>query len=279
MLVKHLFSLAAILAVFFTIAGIAGCSAAATNLPSEVEADKSFPLLPSGEETNEDLPLLPPEGETNENFPLPPSEKVADSFTDTGETSPDDELSPYGPSSMVPCTNGLLIYYNQSDPRWGDELYGVSDYLKTHGCGPTAVAMVVSSFTTEKVTPMDVAQWASDNGYCSKGEGSLHALIPDGLAHYGLPVKPLEDRSEESVLQEIRHGNIIIVLMNRGYFTESGHFLLITQVTEDGKLRIADPASWENSQKTWDVDFILGQARKKSDAGGPFWVVSLPEED
>lgn len=253
---KQFYKLAVFLTAFFIAAGITACSADTADVSPEAEVAESLPL-----------PSL--EGEDNTS---PSDEMQSELFFEEISSS-------YGPDSMVPSTNGLLTYYNQSDPRWGDELYGTSDYMKTHGCGPTAVAMVVSSFTATKVTPLDVAQWASDNGYCSRGEGSLHSLIPDGLSHYGLPVRPLEDRSEESVLREIRLGNVIVVLMNRGYFTEGGHFLLLTQVTEDGKLHIADPASWENSQKTWDIDFILGQARKKSDAGGPFWVVSLPEED
>lgn len=185
----------------------------------------------------------------------------------------------YGPGTMTPCTNGLLVYYNQSDPRWGDEFYGTSDYMKTHGCGPTAVAMIVASFTPNEVTPLDVGKWASDNGYCSKGEGSLHSLIPDSLTHYGLLVRSMEERTTEAIFGELRAGNIIVVLMNKGYFTNGGHFLLLTQVTEDNKLRIADPASWENTQKTWEPDFILDQVRKKADAGGPLWIVSLPPEE
>lgn len=184
----------------------------------------------------------------------------------------------YGTGTVVPCTTGLLVYYNQADPRWANSLYGPSDPMSTHGCGPTAVAMVVSSFTGNTVSPLDVAKWASDSGYCSKGEGSIHALIPGGMVHYGLAVTSITDKSKENIINEIKQGNIVVALMNKGYFTNGGHFLLLTQVTDDGLIRIADPASWANTNQAWDPDFILSQVRKKASSGGPLWSVNMPEE-
>lgn len=181
--------------------------------------------------------------------------------------------------SVVPCTIGLLNYYNQADPRWADTLYGPKDPMKSHGCGPTAVAMIVSSFTGQNVTPPDIAAWASANGYCAPGEGSKHQLIPDGLANYGLTVTPLKDRSVDSILNAINSGKIVVALMNKGHFTNGGHFLLLTQVTEDGKVRIADPADWNNSTVSWDPQFILSEIRNRAEGGGPLWAVSMPPEN
>lgn len=180
--------------------------------------------------------------------------------------------------SVVPCTIGLINYYNQGDPRWADTLYGPKDPMKSHGCGPTAVAMIASSFTGQPVTPPDVALWASENGYCSPGEGSKHQLIPDGLTYYGLSVTSLSDRSVDSIISTIKSGKIIVALMNKGHFTNGGHFLLLTQVTEDGKIRIADPADWNNSAIAWEPQFILNEVRKKAEGGGPLWAVSMPPE-
>ena len=180
--------------------------------------------------------------------------------------------------SVVPCTIGLLNYYNQADPRWADTLYGPRDPMRTHGCGPTAVAMIVSSFTGQNVTPPDVAAWASSNGYCEPGEGTKHQLIPDALSYYGLTVTSIKDRSVDSILNEINSGKIVIALMNKGHFTNGGHFLLLTQVTEDGKIHIADPADWNNSTISWDPQFILNEVRTRAEGGGPLWSVSMPPE-
>ena len=184
---------------------------------------------------------------------------------------------PPSENTQIACTAGILTYYGQGDPRWADSLYGASDRLGAYGCGPTALAMIVNSFTQYKVTPLDTAKWASDNGYCSPGEGSRHALIPDGLTYYGLNVTSLTDRSPEAILNEVKNGKIVIALMNKGYFTNGGHFLLLTRVTDTGKLYIADPASWSNTNQAWEPEFILSQIRTYAEAGGPLWSASIPE--
>lgn len=197
---------------------------------------------------------------------------------DIPENAPSESTGMYGENTFVPCTTGLLTYYNQSDPRWADFLYGSTDPMSAYGCGPTALAMVVSSYTATPITPPEMAVWASDNGYCSSGEGSRHALIPEGLTHFGLAVTPMSDRSTEAVLEELRKGRIVVALMNKGYFTNGGHFLLLTQINEDGTIRIADPASWQNTTQSWDPAFILSQVRTRAEAGGPLWSVELPPE-
>ena len=58
---------------------------------------------------------------------------------------------------------GILTYYNQSDVRWADYLYGGQDPMKKYGCGPTALAMIVSSFTNQTLLPPDMADWAATN--------------------------------------------------------------------------------------------------------------------
>ena len=78
-----------------------------------------------------------------------------------------------------------VTYYNQGDIRWGNKLYGKYDTIKVAGCGPTTLAMVVSSLTGEAVTPNMVADWSVANGYRCEGSGSYHSLIPDGAQHYG----------------------------------------------------------------------------------------------
>ena len=50
---------------------------------------------------------------------------------------------------------GTLTYYNQSDSRWADYLYGGSDPLSVYGCGPTVMAMIVNSFTEHTCQPPD----------------------------------------------------------------------------------------------------------------------------
>ena len=60
-----------------------------------------------------------------------------------------------------------MFYYNQGDTRWSSYLYGGSDPMQQYGCGPTAAAMLISSFTNdgEAITPVTIADWSAANGY------------------------------------------------------------------------------------------------------------------
>lgn len=49
---------------------------------------------------------------------------------------------------MLNTAMGPMLYYNQADARWGDYLYGGQDPMKKYGCGPTAVAMIINSFSS-----------------------------------------------------------------------------------------------------------------------------------
>lgn len=172
------------------------------------------------------------------------------------------------------ATNGFFPYYNQTDSKWGKKLYGEKDPIATHGCGPTALAMVVSYFTDTKILPDKMAVWAYKHGYCVTGAGSLHTIVPEGGAEWGLKVKSLKV-DKASLLKELQSGHVIVALMDKGYFTNKGHFLILIKATEDGKLKIADPVSVKNSKKEWDVDFILNELRENADAGGPLWSISM----
>lgn len=84
-----------------------------------------------------------------------------------------------------------VVYYNQTDARWGNKPYGKTSTIGRAGCGPTALAIAVASLTGNRVTPYDVAQWSVANGGLCEGSGSYHSLIPNGGRHYGLTVTAL----------------------------------------------------------------------------------------
>ena len=167
-----------------------------------------------------------------------------------------------------------VVYYNQTDARWGNKMYGKTDTISGAGCGPTALAIVVASLTANKVTPYDVAQWSVANGYRCEGSGSYQSLIPDGGRHYGLTVTSI-GRDGKKLVEALQEGKLVIAIMSKGHFTSSGHFIVLRGVTAEGKLLVADPASVKRSNKEWDLRIVTGEAsRKVGSAGGPFWVLS-----
>ncbi len=166
-----------------------------------------------------------------------------------------------------------VVYYNQTDARWGNKLYGKTGTIGAEGCGPTALAIVVATLTDHKVTPYDVAKWSAENGHRCEGNGSYHSLIPAGGAHYGLTVTGIGNSSSKLV-EALQEGKLVIALMAKGHFTSTGHFIVLRGITEDGKVLVADPASIKRSNQEWELGIVVNEARRGAAVGGPFWVFS-----
>ena len=164
------------------------------------------------------------------------------------------------------------VYYAQTDSRWGTNAYSGST-IGVAGCGPTAVAMVASTLG-RSVTPAEVAAWSEQTGHACYGNGSYHSLVPDGLAHYGLRVECAGMPSAQRLVDALVSGKLVVVIMGPGTFTNSGHFMVLRGVTVDGKVLIADPISYNRSQRAWDLALIMKEAKRTASAGGPFWIVS-----
>lgn len=170
-------------------------------------------------------------------------------------------------------TDGLteVVYFNQLDEAYADKPYG-TDHIGGYGCGPTAMSIVVSSMAGETVDPVKMAKWAYDNGYWCKGSGSYHALIPGAAAAWDLPVEGCTAAEPQKIIDALSDGKLVVAIMSKGHFTSSGHFIVLRGV-KDGKVLVADPASYRRSQLEWDLSIIIGEASKRAAAGGPFWII------
>lgn len=175
--------------------------------------------------------------------------------------------------NMLDTGYGPMLYYHQGDIRWGDYLYGGYDPMSKYGCGPTAVSMIINSFSNYPVDPVDIAAWASENGYYALHSGSYHSLIPDALEAHGLQIESVTDRSYEHVTELLSSGHILVALMGKGSLTKNGHFVLFTKLLDNGNICIADPANYENCTLEWDLDQLLSELKKSYDSGGPLWAV------
>lgn len=165
-----------------------------------------------------------------------------------------------------------VVYYNQLDERWKYEPYG-ADTIGGYACGPTSMSIVVSSLTSETVDPPHMAQWAYENGYWCSGSGSYHSLIPGAAEAWGLAVEGCTASEPQRIVDALTDGKLVVALMTKGHFTSSGHFIVLRGCTSDGKILVADPASYQRSEKSWDLAIILNEASKTAGAGGPFWII------
>lgn len=164
-----------------------------------------------------------------------------------------------------------VVYFSQLDEHYANEPYG-TDNIGGYGCGPTSMSIVVSSLTSEIVDPIEMAEWAYENGgWCSKS-GSYHSLIPNAAKAWGLPVEGCTASEPQRILDALADGKLVVALMLKGHFTTGGHFIVLRGV-QDRKILVADPASYSRSQKLWDLSIILSEASKRAGAGGPFWII------
>ena len=162
-------------------------------------------------------------------------------------------------------------FVNVKDIR-GNFLYG-TDNIGGYGCGPTSMAIVVSSLTDQTVDPPTMAEWAYQNGYWCSGNGSYHSLIPGAAEGFGLQWESISTDDPQAVVDALASGKLIVALMSKGHFTSSGHFMVLRGVTSEGKILVADPASKKRSEQEWDISIILDEARKGAAAGGPLWAI------
>lgn len=159
-------------------------------------------------------------------------------------------------------TGGVIdiVYYNQGEEPWADMPFG-PDPISGYGCGPTAMAMLVSSLTDETIDPGKMAEWAYHNGYCAPGSGSYLSIVSGTAKAYGLSCKEKEFSNADELCLELATGKIYVALMRKGHFTNCGHFILLRGTTLEGKILVADPNSRERSLAAWDPELILKEAK------------------
>ncbi|MBR1931427.1 MAG: C39 family peptidase [Lachnospiraceae bacterium] len=160
----------------------------------------------------------------------------------------------------VEAANGGIPLFLQWDERWGYERYG-DDFLAITGCGPTCLSMVYVGLTGDTALhPYAMAQLAEKDGYYVWGSGSSWSMMTGLAEEIGLEAKELIF-DEKHILDALWEGRPIICIMGAGDFTTTGHFIVLTGVTEEGEIVVHDPNSLTNSEKTWDLHTIMKQIR------------------
>lgn len=173
----------------------------------------------------------------------------------------------------VTYTDGAtnVVYYNQYDERYANKPYG-TDNVGHYGCGPSSMAIVVSSLTSERVDPAQMAEWAYQHGYWCKGQGSYRSLIPGAAEAWGLMVSSCGKSEPQRIADALSEGKLVVAIMSKGHFTSGGHFIVLRGV-KDGKIMVADPASRSRSEKLWDLSLIVSEASGITAPTGPFWII------
>lgn len=163
-----------------------------------------------------------------------------------------------------------LVYFNQGEEPWASSAYG-PDEIRGYGCGPTSMAMLISSLSGEELDPAQAAQKAYQAGYCAPGSGSYLSIVEGMARQYGLNAESCEGLSAEELCQQLAAGNLFVALMGKGHFTDGGHFIVLRGATLDGNVLVADPNSRERSLAGWDPQLILDELSPSRSNGAPLW--------
>lgn len=157
-------------------------------------------------------------------------------------------------------TQGTIPLFLQWDERWGYETYG-SDMIAITGCGPTCLSMVWCGLSGDtQWDPLTMARYAEREGYYVKGAGTAWDLMTTGAQDLGLTAQDIIFDGDH-ILTWLADGNPIICAMRPGDFTTTGHFIVLSGVDEYGKVKVCDPNSKINSEKTWDVEELIPQIK------------------
>lgn len=154
---------------------------------------------------------------------------------------------------------GDIPQFLQWDERWGHDSYGTG-FIATCGCGPTCMSMVLSGLTGDaSITPSVVADYSEKKGYIDENNNTYWSLMSEGGEHWGVTAYG-GSTSEDAVAAELNDGHPIICSVGPGDFTKKGHFIVLTKY-KDGKVKVHDPFSQKNSDKTWVYDDIKDQIK------------------
>lgn len=127
-----------------------------------------------------------------------------------------------------------------------------------------SLAIAVSTLTGEPHDPVELAQWSVANGHRCEGNGSYHSLIPAAASAYGLSCEKKLDA--QGIVDDLSSGKLVVAIMSKGHFTKGGHFIVLRGVTSEGKILVADPASFGRSQQEWDLSIIMDESNKAADS-------------
>ena len=159
----------------------------------------------------------------------------------------------------------------QFDKKWANHSYAGTT-IKIAGCGPSALAMVVVGLTGDtSINPQTMADFSTSRGWAINGAGSSWQLMTTGATEFGLNAENV-DTTASTIVENLSQGKVMIVStcykgyttptgVSTGYFTNGGHFIVLTGLTEDGRVKVNDSWSEKKSNETFTPEFISNEIK------------------
>ena len=162
-------------------------------------------------------------------------------------------------TTKVTQAKGKFTYYCQQDYK---QDYGYGRTIAQSGCGPTSLAMVLSYYTGQTITPVETAKYAQENGYRLKDSGTSDKLFPSMCAKYGIG-GTFKESTSENIITSLKEGKTIIAHMGAGTFTKGSHYIVLKGLTEDGNVLVADPNHPNYNKKAFSASLISKESKTR----------------
>lgn len=162
------------------------------------------------------------------------------------------------PESDGGCTEDGMTYYWQNNggkASWSSvQMLGCSrSTIGSAGCGYASLAGVMTALTGEKITPLDVFNYAkrsSPTAYYVCGAGTLPELIPGVINNSGTGLKveshgSNQDFTRENINRYLREGKMLVFSVGaevNQVFTGGSHWIAVRALTPNGKWKIFQTA-------------------------------------
>lgn len=189
----------------------------------------------------------------------------------------------------MPLTTKVTVYepeqyaeiplMNQRD--YPKTAYGKYGTIYSHGCGLVSIAMVATYLTDEYHDPVELAD---KFGNYNTQKGSMWILIKDSAEKLGLDLIASDCPNGEwynwnKVMAALRNGQPVICLQKSGLFTRSGHYIVLTGLTDDGKIMVNDPNGFNwNKNKTMINGYKNGFTEQQIRQGATaYWIYAKKE--
>ena len=193
----------------------------------------------------------------NEASNQPPAES---DIQDENEVTNQDQIGDSTQNQNQNIDQKEFVEYYKED--YANDSYGNGTTIASAGSGPTAMAMVVATLTDKEITPVDAANWSLEHGYRCYGNGTYWTYFDAYAQENGLSCTQ-SNINGNSIMSSLQSGDPVIVAVGPGEYTDNGHFVVLTGLTDDGKVSIIDPNSRTKSSSTYDLDLFLREGTQQ----------------
>jgi len=166
-----------------------------------------------------------------------------------------------------------LPLFKQWDDNWADRPFS-NGTLGTSGCAPTSMAMALSWAVGKYISPVEVADYATNNGLVASDGVHGADFVPAVAEHYGVEMRQTSDKEE--VINLLQKGIPVVAAHDPGMFTDYGHFLVYSGIDANGRVMINDPNGGvrHSDDATFSLDEIFNQ-----ESADYYVIDSAPQSD